>query len=72
MNLAWAELYLTLGLMFRRYGSGEVSDGGPGGDRGVLALWEFEYERDLEIKGDGALPLYGVESKGVRVVVGRR
>ena len=66
MNLAWAELYLTLGMMFRRYGSKEVKGEG---DRGVLGLWEFEFGRDLEIVGDGALPLYGVGSRGVRVVV---
>ena len=68
MNLAWAELYLTLGMMFRRYGSNEVHDDG---DKGVLKLFEFEYERDLEIKGDGALPLYSAGSKGVRIVVSK-
>ncbi|SLM38088.1 cytochrome p450, partial [Lasallia pustulata] len=31
------------------------------GDRGYLELFEFDYERDLKIVGDGALPLYGVE-----------
>lgn len=66
MNLAWAELYLTIGVMFRRYGSKEVKSEG---DKGVLELHDFNYERDLEIVGDGALPLYSTDSKGVRVVL---
>jgi Cytochrome P450 len=68
MNLAWAELYLALGMLFRRYGSREYKEEG---DEGTLELFEFEYERDLEIVGDGALPLYAVGSRGVRIVVNR-
>lgn len=68
MNLAWAEMYLAVAMIFRRYGSREVSSEG---DLGALELYEFDYKRDLEIVGDGALPLYSKESKGVRVVVSK-
>ena len=66
MNLAWAELYLTIGTLFSRYGSKEIKSEG---DQGILELFEFDHERDLAIVGDGALPLYSKGSKGVRVVV---
>ena len=68
MNLAYAELYLTLALLFRRYGGMEVR---MEGDIGWLGLHEFDYARDLRIVGDGALPLYSTDSKGVRIVVSK-
>ena len=68
MNLAWAEMYLTIATIFRRYGSKEVRFEG---DQGTLQLYEFDYERDLEIVGDGALPLYSTDSKGVRIIVSK-
>lgn len=68
MNLAWAEIYLTLGVMFRRYGSKQVQSDG---DKGALELYDFDYKRDLEIVGDGALPLYSTGSKGVRIAVSK-
>jgi hypothetical protein len=68
MNLAWSEMYLTIGMLFHRYGSKSVKRGG---DVGFLDLYEFDYKRDLEIVGDGALPLYSTESKGVRILVNK-
>lgn len=68
MNLAWSELYLTLGMLFRRYGSRSVRYDD---DVGCLDLYEFDYKRDLEIVGDGALPLYSTDSKGVRILVSK-
>ena len=68
MNLAWAEMYLAVAMIFRRYGSNEVTSEG---DIGALQLCEFNFKRDLEIVGDGALPLYSKDSKGVRIVVSK-
>ena len=66
MQLAYAELYLTLAMMFRRYGGEEVR---MEDDEGWLELYDFDFARDLEIVGDGMLPLYTKETRGVRVVV---
>ncbi len=63
MNLAYAELYLTLTKLFRCYGSEDVK-----GDMGWLELWETG-ERDIEIVGDSITPFNPKESKGVRIVV---
>jgi cytochrome P450 len=65
INLAYAELYLTVAAVFSRYGSREVRFPS---DKGFLELYETSY-RDIEIVGDGVTPLYRPDSNGVRVVV---
>ncbi|KAL8650598.1 MAG: hypothetical protein Q9226_005075, partial [Calogaya cf. arnoldii] len=56
LNLAWAELYLSIAAVVLRFG-----------DR--LALDEVVYERDIKITVDGFNPLPSRESKGLRVVI---
>ncbi|KAF2494452.1 oxoglutarate/iron-dependent oxygenase [Lophium mytilinum] len=65
INLAYAELYLALATVFRKYGSREVSGNG---DVGWLELHDTTHG-DIEIVGDGVTPLYREGSKGVMVVV---
>jgi cytochrome P450 len=65
INLAYAELYLGLATIFRRYGSVDVRGRD---DTGVLDPFETTM-RDIEIVGDGITPLVISESKGVRVRV---
>jgi cytochrome P450 len=66
INLAYAEIYVTLAMIFRRYGSAEVK---MDDDKGYLELYDTEWHRDLEIVGDGVTPLNRPESKGVRILV---
>lgn len=66
MDLAYAELYISLALIFRLYGGNEVW---MEGDRGYLELYDTQFERDIEIVGDGITPLNRKESKGLRVRV---
>lgn len=63
INLAYAELALTLAKIFRRYGSRECRFEG---DAGVLELWETE-ERDVLCVADMFVPKVWKGSKGVRV-----
>lgn len=76
MNLAYAEIYLGLAALFRRFGSageGEGEKNGGGGvrfdtDEGVLELFETGLE-DVEIYSDSFIPLPKPGSKGVRIKV---
>jgi cytochrome P450 len=68
INLAYAENYLTLAMLFRVYGSPEVR---MKGDLGYLELFETEWGKDVEIVGDGVTPLNREGSKGIRVKVMR-
>ncbi|KIW31219.1 uncharacterized protein PV07_02885 [Cladophialophora immunda] len=65
INLAYAELYLTVAAVFRQYGSREVRFPD---DQGFLELYDTSY-KDLEIIGDGVTPLYRPDSNGVRILV---
>ena len=56
LNLAWAELYLTVAAVVRRLG-------------GRLTLDDVLFDRDLKIVVDGFNPLPSRESKGLRVFV---
>ncbi|KAF2828055.1 cytochrome P450 [Ophiobolus disseminans] len=56
MRLAYAELYLTLGYLFRRLGS-------------KVQLQDTEYERDVAFLQDYFIPAPSRQSKGVRVVM---
>ncbi|KAH7389812.1 cytochrome P450 [Pyrenochaeta sp. MPI-SDFR-AT-0127] len=55
MRLAYAELYLTLGYMFRRLGT-------------QLQLYDTQYERDVKFVRDYFIPAPSRHSRGVRVI----
>ena len=65
INLAYAEMYLCLCGIFRRFGSkaARMDD-----DEGYLELFETGLG-DVEVKGDGFVPLTEEGSQGVRVKV---
>ena len=54
-NLAYAEIYLALGTVMRRFGGG-------------MKLWETDWERDVKVQHDFFVINPGLESQGVRVV----
>lgn len=64
-ELAWAELYLCLSAIWRRWGSGLYTEEG---DDGVFVLWETGI-RDVEIEADHFLPFQGKGTQGIRVKV---
>ena len=68
INLAYAEMYVCLSNIFRRFGSGGEKGFRLESDEGVLELWETDLT-DVEIKGDGFVPLMKEGSKGVRIKV---
>ncbi|RYP84871.1 hypothetical protein DL769_001065 [Monosporascus sp. CRB-8-3] len=59
INLAWAELYLTVAVVARRLG-----------DR--MKLHEVVFERDVKVTVDGFNALTSRESKGLRVTIGAK
>jgi cytochrome P450 len=65
INLAYAELYLTLATIFRSYGSVDVRFPS---DVGALQLFETEY-RDIEVVADMVVPKVWKGTKGVRIRV---
>ncbi|KAI0521301.1 cytochrome P450 [Xylaria bambusicola] len=67
INLAYAELYLTLASLFRVYGTVEVRGKD---DVGMLELFETS-ATDLVITSDTAVPVMPEDSKGLRVKVHR-
>lgn len=71
INLAYAELYLTLSAIFRRYGSAELRASGTtdeGDDEGILELYETSI-KDVAIQADGFVPLPAEGTKGIRIHV---
>lgn len=64
MNLAWAELYMTLYFLFSRFGGAEVRGDR---DRAILELYQTS-KSDVEIK-DFFFPTVQEDSKGIRLVV---
>ena len=75
MNLAYAEMYLCLSAVFRRYGSSEEDPSSKEGirfpdDEGTLELHETT-ERDVALDADGFIPLRHKDSKGVRLRIRR-
>ena len=67
INLAYAEMYIALAGIFRRWGSADYREDG---DEGVLELWETEIG-DVEIARDGFVPMARDGSKGIRIKVGK-
>jgi len=63
INLAYAELYLVLSAIWRRWGSTAYRDEG---DEGVFELYETGL-RDVEIEADAFLPLQQKGTQGIRV-----
>jgi len=76
MNLAWAEMYLSMSAIWGRFGSkaGIKMEGGSyegvrmEGDIGVLELWETGL-KDVELYADSFLPLVKPGSVGIRVKI---
>jgi hypothetical protein len=67
MPLAWAELYLCLAGIFRRFGSVDVRGRD---DEGILELYETDIT-DVEIIGDLFFPLVKKDLKRIRAKVWR-
>jgi cytochrome P450 len=65
INLAYAELYLSLSAIWRRWGSVAYRDED---DEGVFELYETGL-RDVEIESDHFLPVPQPGTKGIRVKV---
>ena len=63
VNLAWAELYIGVSTIFRKFGSPAVRGKG---DVGVMELYETDVG-DVEMARDGLFPIPKDGSKGVRV-----
>lgn len=63
INLAYAELYLALSAIWRRWGSTAYRDEA---DEGVFELYETGL-RDVEIEADAFLPLQQKGTQGIRV-----
>jgi cytochrome P450 len=63
MNLAWAEMYICLSTVFRRFGTSVVKDSS---DFGMMELYETDAE-DVALVRDALFPMPKDGSKGVRV-----
>ena len=59
MNLAYAEIYMTLAAVFRKFGY-------------ELTLYDTHRERDVDIKHDFFITCPSVDSRGVRVKINSR
>ena len=68
INLAYAEMYLCLVAIFRRFGIGGENGLRMKDDEGTLELFETGLS-DVEVHADGFVPLAAEGSKGVRIVV---
>ena len=67
VNLARAELFIVLAILFRRLG---CSGGGGGEEKGVARMELFETTREaVEMKADYFIPFPDPKTEGVRVLV---
>ncbi len=66
INLAYAELYIILAGVFRRY---DLYDGASKQKTPTLILFETTRERDVDIEFDLMVPFPKRDSKGIRVIV---
>lgn len=68
INLAYAEIYLCLAAIFRRFGSGGKDGVREEGDEGVLELFETGL-KDVETAADFFVPMPVQGSEGIRIKV---
>ena len=68
INLAYAEIYLCLAAIFRRFGSGGKDGVREEGDEGVLELFETGL-KDVETAADSFVSVPVKESEGIRIKV---
>ena len=68
INLAYAEIYLCLAAIFRRFGSGGKDGVREEGDEGVLELFETGL-KDVETAADFFVPVPVKGSQGIRIKV---
>ncbi|MCJ1434247.1 hypothetical protein MMC27_003614 [Xylographa pallens] len=73
INLAYAEMYLCLSVIFRRFGSSVAGPHRVGGlrsehDEGTLELLSTS-EIDVKFESDGFIPLRAANSKGIKIRV---
>ena len=68
INLAYAEIYLCLAAIFRRYGSGGEDGVRGGDDEGLLELFETDL-KDVEVAADLFVPAPVEGSEGIRIKV---
>jgi hypothetical protein len=66
MNLAYAELYIILAVMFRKY---DLYDGSGDQQTPTLELFETSREDDVDIYADFATPWPRNKLPGIRVMV---
>lgn len=66
INLAYAELYIILAGVFRRY---DLYDEAANQKAPTLALYDTTRERDVDIAFDLCVPFPTRESKGIRASV---
>lgn len=69
INLAYAEIYLSLAAVFRRFGSGGENGVREKGDEAVLDLFETTYNKDVKTAADLFVGLPAKGSKGIRIKV---
>ena len=68
INLAYAEIYLCLAAIFRRFGSGGKDGVREEGDEGILELFETGL-KDVETAADFFVPMPVQGSEGIRIKV---
>ncbi|MCJ1346327.1 hypothetical protein MMC31_004542 [Peltigera leucophlebia] len=68
INLAYAEIYLCIAAIFRRFGSGGKDGVREEGDEGVLELFETSL-KDVITAADFIVPVPAKESEGIRIKV---
>ena len=66
INLAYAELYIVLAGIFRKY---DLYDSAIEQKTPTLALFETTKEQDVDIEQDFLIPLPKKGSQGIRVIV---
>jgi len=66
LNLAYSEMYMILGGIFRRF---DLYDGTGKQTQPTLSLEDTEYTRDIEVQSDFLVPFPSKGSKGVQVKV---
>ena len=68
INLAYAQIYMCLATIFRRFGSGGKDGVREEGDEGILELFETGL-KDVETAADYFVPMPAEGSEGIRIRV---